>query len=218
MNNNGIKRYSLSRQVADTLEKKIEEGDYAIGDRIPTEVELMEIFSVSRNTIREAIQSLTSAGVLEVRQGDGTYVRSSNRFHANMNREFAQVSLEHIQEARNCLEITLAHLACRRHNDEDMEKITTALLRRREMQADDKENTMADLAFHMAIAEAGHNKILLDFYSSISSFLEDHIAERKAETSLDWAEIDKMHEELYLAIKNRDETKANICVQNILKI
>ena len=75
MKNNSVKRYPLSRQVSDKLEQMIEKGEYHVGEKIHTEIELMDIFQVSRNTIREAIQSLTSAGVLEVRQGDGTYVR-----------------------------------------------------------------------------------------------------------------------------------------------
>lgn len=71
MNTKIIKRDSLSKQVSDKLEAMIEAGTYRVGDRFPTEPELMEMFSVSRNTVREAVQSLTWAGLLDVKQGDG---------------------------------------------------------------------------------------------------------------------------------------------------
>ncbi len=67
MTTNQIKRYSLSQQVADQLESRIADGVYAVGEKIPTETELAEMFDVSRNTLREVIQCLTSVGILEVR-------------------------------------------------------------------------------------------------------------------------------------------------------
>lgn len=218
MTEKSVKRYPLSKQVADKLEKMIKDGDYAVGSKIPTEAELMEIFSVSRNTIREAVQSLTSAGVLEVRQGDGTYVMSNNRFYANMNLEYAKGSLDDICEARNCLEIFIANLASQRRTEEDMQLITEAFCKRQELTENIKENTKADMEFHMAIANACHNKIIIDFYTSISSYLESHIMERQSETDMDVSEIERLHEELYLAIKNHNSEIANICAQNILRI
>ena len=213
-----VKRYPLSRQVADKLEQMIEAGEYAVGQRIPTEVELMEMFAVSRNTVREAIQSLTSAGVLQVRQGDGTYVRSSNRFNANMSMKYAQVSIDDIKEARNSIEITIAHLAAQRRTEEDVQLLAEALDKRSGLKDDIKENTRADVDFHIAIANACHNQILIDLYHSILFYLESHIAERHMVTHMNFKQIDSLHEELFLAIKNKDSARAAICAQNILKI
>lgn len=218
MENKSVKRYPLSKQVSDKLEQMIEEGEYKVGEKIPTEVELMDLFQVSRNTIREAIRSLTSAGVLEVKQGDGTYVKSSNRFDANMSMKYAKESLEDIKEARNALEITIAHLAAARRTDEDMEEITEKFKKRQIIKDTIRENTMADMEFHMAIAKACHNKIIFDLYQSISSFLESHIAERHAVTNMDAESIDVLHEELYIAIRDQQPKVANVCAQNILNI
>ena len=218
MNNKTVKRYPLSKQVSDKLEQMIARGEYAVGSRIPTEVELMEIFQVSRNTIREAVQSLTSAGVLVVKQGDGTYVKSSDRFDANMKLKYEQVSLSDIREVRNSLEITISILAARRRTEKDMELIHEKFIKRKESKETVKENTMADVEFHMAVAEACHNKILIDLYHSISSYLENHIAERQADTQLEWDEIDRMHEELFVAIRDHKPDVASQCTQNILNI
>ena len=218
MSNKSVKRYPLSKQVADKLETMIESGEYPVGSRFPTEVELIKMFGVSRNTIREAVQSLASAGVLEVKQGDGTYVKSSNRFNANMSMKYEQVSLEDIKETRNALEVTIASLTAKRRTDEDMENIEAALARRKESKETVKENTLADVNFHMAIAEGCHNQIITDLYKSISSYLERHIAERQAETEMENDDIDLLHEQLCRAIREQNPEVADICARNILKI
>lgn len=218
METTGIKRYSLSKQVADKLEAMIANGDFKVGEKINSESELMAMFNVSRNTLREAIHALTSAGVLEVKQGDGTYVRSNNRFSANMKREYDKVEFEDVKETRDALEITMANLAAKRRTDEDLAKIEEALNRRKELDDSAKENTMADMEFHLRIAEASHNKILIDLYLSIFDYLETLIKERQVETKLDSAAIDKMHEDLFMAIKSSNREEAANCAKNILNI
>ena len=213
-----IKRYSLSRQVVDSLEKKIAAGEYLVGEKIPPESELMQMFGVSRNTVREAVKSLASAGVLEVKQGDGTYVRSDNRFHANMNQEFESVSLDDIREARTALEIAIAQLAARRRTQEDLEKMEAALLKREGYTEASQANNQADLAFHLAVTEACHNKILIDLYQSLLAYLKSQIAERQQKTALGTAEIDRLHKYLYITIQRRDEEGARRCCEKILEI
>lgn len=68
---------TLGQQTEDKLMKYILDNQVAIGEKIPNEFELTEIFSVGRSTIREAVKGLVSRGVLEIRRGDGTYVVST---------------------------------------------------------------------------------------------------------------------------------------------
>ena len=213
-----IKRESLSKQVSDQLEKMISSGKYKLGEKIPTESELMEMFDVSRNTIREAIQSLTWSGLLVVKQGDGTYVSSSDRFNANMEQKYQTVSLESIKEARNCLELTIAHLAATRRNDDDLKNIKEKLQSRKALETNIKENTKADLDFHIAIALACHNSILIDMYKSIAIYLENQISDRNKNTSLPAEEIDKLHEILFTAILEGNPEKATDIDKKILEI
>ena len=218
MEDNSVKRYPLSKQVSDKLEAMIESGEYKVGEKIPTEPQLMEIFQVSRNTIREAVKSLTWAGVLEVKQGDGTYVKSSDRFDANMKQKYAQVSLEDIAEARNSIEVTISHLAALRRNEEDIKLIEEALEERKGLKESIKENTKADIEFHMRIAEASHNTILIDLYKSISYYLEERIAERHMVSKLRVEEIDELHEKLFVSIKEGNPDQAAISSRDILDI
>lgn len=213
-----IKRESLSKQVSQELEKMIENGEYLVGDKIPTESDLIEMFQVSRNTIREAIQGLTLAGLLETKQGNGTFVRSSSRFDANMKQKYAKVSLKDIREARNCIEVTIAHLAALRCEQEDIDIITKCFNKRKNLKVNIRENTKADIEFHMAIANACHNLILIDLYQSISDYLESHITERNLDSTLSSEEIDQLHEQLYKAIIEKNADAASVAAKNILDI
>lgn len=218
MANGILKRESLSKQVSDRLEQMISSGTYTVGEKIPTEPELAEMFQVSRNTVREAVQSLTWSGLLSVKQGDGTYVCATDRFHANMEQQYQKVSLDDVTEARNCLEATIAHLAALRRTEQDVERIRAALMRRKTLTSDEKENTRADIDFHMAIAYASHNTILTDMYESISCYLENQIAERNRESTLSTKEIDRLHEVLFSAVEQGVPDQAAAAVAKILKI
>lgn len=213
-----VKRYPLSKQVADKLELMIENSEYTIGEKIHTETELMDIFGVSRNTLREAIQSLVSVGILEVKQGDGTYVKSNNRFNASMSVKYTKTSIADIKETREFLEATISYLAAQRRTEKDVECIFNALFQRKKLSGEEKENTLADMEFHFAIADACNNEILIDLYKSISKHLESHIYERQQETMMDNIQIDLLHENLYLAIKNQERDNAAQCARDILNI
>src|SRR5690606_31355336 len=77
-----VGRSSLVDQVAGRMEALIDAGEWPVGERIPTEMELADQFEVSRNTLREAIRALVHAGLLQTRQGSGTYVSSSSVLEA----------------------------------------------------------------------------------------------------------------------------------------
>ena len=213
-----VKRDSLSKQVSDKLENMIESGEYKVGQKIPTEPELMQMFQVSRNTVREAVQSLTWSGILEVKQGAGTYVRASSRFNANMKQKFEKESITDLAEARNCIEVTIAHLAASRREDIDKEEITKAYECRRKLKAGCKENTKADIEFHMAIASACHNSIMIDLYKTLYDYLESYIDERNLDIKLDIEEVERLHKKLYEAVMDGNSKEAASYAKKIVEL
>ena len=211
-----IKRESLAKQVADELEAMIEGGEFEVGDKIPTEPELMELFGVSRNTVREAIKGLTITGILETKQGNGTFIRSSSRFQANMKKKYESVSLEDIKEARGSIEATIAYLAALRYETKDFEVITEMFKNRQALTDNLRENTKADMEFHMAIAQACHNGILIDLYQSMASYLETHITEKHLDNGLHNETVERLHKELYEALAHRQAEEAARVVHHII--
>src|ERR671938_308515 len=83
------RRAGLIEQVIEQLREQITSGQWPVGSRIPTETELSQLTATSRNTVREAVQSLVHAGVLERRQGSGTYVRASSELAGAVSRRVA---------------------------------------------------------------------------------------------------------------------------------
>ncbi|CAO3438799.1 Transcriptional regulator, GntR family [Azospirillum endophyticum] len=128
------------------------------------------MLQVGRNTVREAIRVLSHARVLEVRQGDGTYVRSSVD-PAEVMRRVSHASLRDHFELRAILETEAARLAATRRTDEDLERLGQLLKARGDASTDDDIAGFVDrdLAFHAAVATAAHNTALTELYRYFSA-------------------------------------------------
>lgn len=83
------RRSALSDQVIAQLRNQITSGEWPVGSRIPTEPELVEQLGVARNTVREAVRALAHNGLLDIRQGSGTYVIATSELAGVMHRRFA---------------------------------------------------------------------------------------------------------------------------------
>ena len=93
------------REVTERLSERIRAGDWPVGARIPTEPQLVEAFGVGRNTVREAVRALVHAGVLERRQGSGTYVVSTDELAGAVARKIGAVEVAHTVEVRRAFEV-----------------------------------------------------------------------------------------------------------------
>jgi len=107
-----IKR-SLVDQALDQLRQRITQGVWAIGERLPTEPELSAELGISRNTVREAMRVLAFSGLIEIRQGDGSYLRSMTDPLGAM-KAMSHCTLAQAQETRQILEVEAVGLA-RKH-------------------------------------------------------------------------------------------------------
>lgn len=212
-----IIKNSLPKQVSQAIEELILNDTYKIGDKIPTEPELMEMFKVSRNSVREAIQSLIQAGLLEAKQGKGTFVIAKKRLEVELINSLIKVGSKDISEVRNFLEENIVVLAIKHATEEDLDRIEFSLKNRNNNLDEVKENTEADINFHMSIAQATHNVLLIDLYQYISKYFVTYIAS-KIEKKESVEEIDKLHKELFLSIKNRDEISAKEIVKKIISL
>ena len=107
------RRSALSEQVIAALRAQITSGEWPVGSRIPTEPELVEQLGVARNTVREAVRALAHNGLLDIRQGSGTYVVATSELAGVMHRRFADAEPRHVAELRGALESSAARLAAR---------------------------------------------------------------------------------------------------------
>lgn len=171
------RRSSLVDQVIEQLRSEITGGGWPVGAKIPPEPALAEALGVGRNTVREAVRALTHAGLLESRQGDGTYVRATSELSGAVRRRLETAELVEILEVRRGFEVEAARLAAARRTEADVAAIALALARRDAAWAagDHDAFVEADLAFHTSVVEATHNRVLTDLYHDFSAALRASI-------------------------------------------
>ncbi|MFZ4539006.1 GntR family transcriptional regulator [Propionivibrio sp.] len=171
----------ISGAVAASLERRILEGSLKPGDRLPAERELAIELGVSRPSLREAIQKLASKGLVQSRQGGGTYVtdRLESTFldpwqdmmgtHPNLR--------EDLLEFRHMLEGQAAEWAAERATDADLTRLTQAFdAMNSAFDADDlNRQSSTDIAFHQAIGEATHNIVIGHLSAALLRLMHDNI-------------------------------------------
>lgn len=171
-------RASLVDLVIGQLSEQITSGVWPLNSKIPPESTLSEQLGVGRNTVREAVRALTHAGLLEARQGDGTYVRANSELSGRMSRRLRQAKQLEIFEVRRALEVESARLAALRRTDADILLINAALAERERAwsSGDAAAFVEADLSFHLAVVQATHNRVLIELCTDFSGALRASIA------------------------------------------
>ncbi|WP_115944480.1 FadR/GntR family transcriptional regulator [Amycolatopsis thermalba] len=201
------RRTGLVDQVIGQLRDAIAEGEWAIGQRIPTEAALAESLAVGRNTVREAVRALAHSGLLEVRQGDGTYVRATSEVSGAI-RRLCGSELREVLGVRPAPEVEAARLAATVRTEEELATITELLDQRDEAyRGEDIETYVrADTEFHLAVVRASHNALLTELYRGI---LEAVTASVAATTDTRLPETEAIgHRGLLEAIAARDTERA----------
>jgi DNA-binding FadR family transcriptional regulator len=171
------RRTPLSDQVIAQLRTQITSGEWPVGSRIPTEAELVEQLGVARNTVREAVRALAHNGLLDIRQGSGTYVLATSELAGVMHRRFAEADPASVAELRAALEASAAGLAAHRRSGPDLDLMTVALERREEVwrSGETEAFVQADAAFHQAVVAAAHNEVLAALYADLGEVLRAHL-------------------------------------------
>ena len=146
----------LASQVEDALMDDILNKPVPIGEKIPNEYELAEMYGVGRSTIRETVKSLVSKGILEVRQGSGTYVIGTDTLENDplgfsKYEDKYKLALE-LFEVRLMLEPEIAALAAQKATEQDKEEIVRLCDEVEDFYRAGKNHTKKDQAFHAAIA------------------------------------------------------------------
>jgi DNA-binding FadR family transcriptional regulator len=159
---------NASEQVAERLVTALALGAYVPGQRLPTERDLAATLGVSRTTVRLGLSMLASTGYIDIRRGrhGGAFVLAGRgpdtdeMIRRTLVRDWSQ--FEQLFDFRSLVEGLIAHTAARRRTAEDSSLITAALEAYRGAGSDREASSAADRALHHAIANATHNRYLVD--------------------------------------------------------
>ena len=212
------RREPISSEVAQVLVRHLLGGAYQPGQRLPSERALAESLGVGRSVVREALKSLTLLGLVEVRQGDGTYLQSRGSNLLPVSFEWGlllgQHQLQDTIEARTELEVVLAGFAAERRSEQDVRELGE-LLRGMRDATDTAAFVSADVAFHLRVAKSAQNSILEQMLVSIQSLLRSWIT-RVREAATDHGPSYRDHVPIHAAIERGDVAAAREAMRNHL--
>ncbi|MGI8386178.1 FadR/GntR family transcriptional regulator [Robertmurraya sp. P23] len=216
MNYKKIKPKKIYEEVAEAIHEMIKLGQLKSGDKLDSVQQLSENFQVGRSAIREALTALRAMGLIEIRQGEGTYVKEFESEQISlplstailMNKE----DTANLLEVRKILEAGTAYTASKKRTDQNLKAMEDALREMQVANGDEELNEKADLRFHMSIVEATQNPLLINLMNHVSGL----IGETMRETRRLWlfskqTTVERLYEEhrmIYLAIKEKDGEKA----------
>lgn len=173
-------RSTLVPQVIEQLRTQVATGEWPIGTRLPPEPELAAQLGVGRNTLREAVLALVHAGLLERRQGSGTYVVGSTELSGAVARRLAEARLAEVVEVRRAFEVEAARSAAARRTDDDLVALDDALSGREAAwtSGDAEAFVQADVRLHQCVVAAAHNTVLAELYGHFGAALAASISEQ----------------------------------------
>lgn len=210
-----INRQTASDQVYDLIVKKIADGEWKKGEKIPSEIELAQSLGVSRVTLKMALQKLNTLGIIETRVGEGSFVCDFS-FHSFLS-ELLKSNLivdntAEINQFRILMEYCVMRLTVLKPIDP--QKLNALELSLKKMKqaiesGDDSIYHKAHYNFHYTICEMSNNKLFIQLYNSLKDVLFDMY---KANSETTWMvygkdETIKHHSDILDGIKNRDFKK-----------
>ena len=173
-----LKEYQrLSEKIQDAIEK----GGLKMGDKLPPERALAETFGVSRNSVREAIRTLSEQGILKSRHGDGTYICGSDLAPltaALLNAVDTEgKSFDHIMEFRLVIEPSIARIATARHSAEQLHQLKIIVCDQQLKLLHGENDGELDAQFHTLLAAATGNPVFVDIVSHLNELFSHNRAD-----------------------------------------
>jgi GntR family transcriptional repressor for pyruvate dehydrogenase complex len=161
-----IEKISITDEVVKRIRDFIKSGEYAVGDKLPTEMELREQLGVGRSTIREAFRVLQAIGLIELRSGRGAFVKGQNdNTYETIKRWFVEkeAELSELMEVRMAIEPIAVKLAIQRGRPEQIEQLREIhdAFKKAVERRDAIDLATLDESFHNAIVEASNNGLLI---------------------------------------------------------
>ncbi|NYE08497.1 DNA-binding FadR family transcriptional regulator [Bacillus niacini] len=199
-----VNRTTLSKQVVESIIQLLISGQMKPGDKLPTEMELMEILNVSRPVLREALSSLESLGVINRKTREGTFFNNKISSHPfSIMLSLAHDNLQAMVEARMALELGLITIAAEKISDEDLKRLKQTI----EIIENSKDQNYgeADIEFHRIIALSANNQIVEGMVDSLIVTLvkiNSEIKVREPERTIEH------HMAIYKALEKRDPFEA----------
>ncbi|MER2297724.1 MULTISPECIES: FadR/GntR family transcriptional regulator [Pseudomonas] len=211
-----LAKRSLVELAVERMRERILQGHWQVGQRLPTEPVLALEMGISRNTVREAMRVLAFSGLVEVRQGDGSYLRTCQD-PLQAVQAMSRCTFEQARETRHILEVEAIGLAALRRTDEDLRALRAALAGSAEhFHGDIDAYVSCDLVFHQRLIDAAHNPALSELYRYFSGVVAAALQHNMATVPRCQATFD-LHGQILDAIEQRDPERAKALSRTLIE-
>lgn len=219
-----VKTKKKYEEVCEILHEKIRAGKLKPGDRLDSVDYLAEQLQVSRSAVREALSALKAMGLIEIKQGSGTFVKQFPEqkidFPLSTSILAHKENVPHLLEIRKIIEVGTVVRAARNRTEEDIERLQSILEKMKIAQGDGELGEKIDFEFHMAIADASHNPLIPNLLDQVSGLTIDLMRETrriwlfsKQTTS---EQLYDEHMQIFLAIKQQNPELAELAMYSHL--
>ncbi|WP_270215367.1 FadR/GntR family transcriptional regulator [Clostridium butyricum] len=218
------KNSKVYEQVIEEIKNQIKTGKLKKGDKLPSERDMVELFSVSRTSVREAMRALEVIGLIERKQGAGNYIKTN--FDDSLFEPISVMfmlqknSLDDIVELREILESYCIKLAVRNIYESEIETISE-IMEEMYQAKNEEENLALDIKLHYLLIKASKNILLINIISVISQIMDESIKEFRKKILYEEnnrAKLLSIHEKLVNAMKEHDTVKAVDAIEEHFKL
>lgn len=222
-----IKSKRTTQIILEQIKNLIIDGQLVPGDRFLTEGELTEQFQVSRTSVREALAALSLTGILEIRQGEGIFVKSASPNSVIEPLTFIFLleknQLQNVLEVRKALEVEAVGLAAERRDEEDLVHLQSIIEQMKRDLPEAKHSEQLDLDFHLTLARASKNPLLNRLMNTVQETMGQTLQVTRAlwlaATEGTTQRLFEEHNEIYAAIQSQDSHKArNLTYEHLRKV
>lgn len=218
---NSEKNGTTAEEIVARLREMIHRGELHSGDRLPPERDLAKLLGVSRPTLRAGIRSLSTVGILQSRQGAGTFVAEAEDSPTLDSSPLRLLSALHgftsdeMFEARLALEKSIAGMAAGRATSEQMTLLAEEVAGMFASLDEPEQYLVHDMQFHQTVAAASNNRILTALMNMVATILYDSRS-KTVKRARDLKESAEQHRNIYRAIRERDSEAATVAMQDHL--
>lgn len=225
MQQTAIVKASISKQIAEQLREAIVNGQFKIGERLPTEDELAQRYGVSRPSVREALKRLAAQNLVRAKRGPsgGNFVvkpsyeelAESLSGAATLLVGMGSLGIDEIIEARRALQGTCLELAVKNATTEHLHNIELALERQQDPEISDEAFCQADVAFHRALVDAADNGMLrFVMYTVIEALIP--VTNMVVTVVRERSDIISLHRQMLHRLEQRDSTRLKRVMDELL--
>ncbi|MBK6750486.1 MAG: FadR family transcriptional regulator [Acidobacteria bacterium] len=220
-NLNSEKNGTTAEEVVERLRNMIHNGELSSGDRLPPERDLAKLLGVSRPTLRAGIRSLSTIGILQSKQGAGTFVAPADKSPTLDSSALRMLSALHgftsdeMFEARLALEMSIAGLAAERATSEQMTLMAEEITGMYASLSNPEQYLVHDMRFHQTIAAASNNRILTSLMNMVATILFDSRS-KTVKRATDLKQSAEQHHEIYRAMREHDAEGARMAMHDHL--